>query len=75
MKESLLDYLAVGMHCQYLSDLSVLHDKRELASVLSNAQSIPFPERDWIDACEYITGMQSDNKEDAESKLIQFCKK
>ncbi len=75
---SLVDCLAYELGLDYLSDLHFpdkisaeklryLLEKRILAE--------DFPEKDWLDACEYICGKHSDTKEEAKQQMLEFTSK
>ena len=72
---SLLDYLAVEMDCQYMSDLNrTCIDAKNLQKALNVAKTQPFQNQDWIDACKYITQRNAHDQDSAQQILTDFCK-
>lgn len=73
---SLLDYLALRMGLTYLSDLRCAPvDTAQLGRILSAIQPQRFTEREWLDACEYITGRKAGSSVEAREFLFCFAAK
>lgn len=73
---SLLDYLALRMGLTYLSDLRCAPvDAAQLGRILSAIQPQRFTEREWLDACEYITGRKAGSSVEAREFLFCFAAK
>lgn len=74
-KICLLDYLAWKLHLEYLSDIKKLSmvNKKRGADILSEIEGYDeFYPAEWIDACEYITGMKSENAEAARMQMLTY---
>lgn len=75
---SLVDYLALELRLDYVSDLC-FPDKLSVGKLnyLLNEKisSEDYPEKDRVDACEYICGKHSDTKEEAKQQMLEFTSK
>lgn len=73
--------LVVGLSCvadgaTYLSDLRCAPvDAAQLGRILSAIQPQRFTEREWLDACEYITGRKAGSSVEAREFLFCFAAK
>ena len=55
---SLVEELAAYLGCEYISDLHRLtpRDKRRLCEILLRTSPAQWPDAEWLDALEYLTG-------------------
>ena len=68
----LLDILAERMNCTYLSDLRYLkRPNAALQRALADLPPTDFSEFEWIDAAEYLCGVNCINAEEARAKLLE----
>lgn len=72
---SLLEYLAMKMNCEYLSDLRYGPvRKKRLRYLLSEKCSYASGEEaEWIEVCRYLTGEEKETGQQAYKRLLQFC--
>ncbi len=74
---SLVDYLAYSLGIMYVSDLRYGEkvSKEKLSHILKRKISLDdFPEREWQDVCEYLTGEKKTTKEEARQKLLEYLR-
>lgn len=73
---SLLEYLSLEMENEFISDFSVKAIRKEkLRYILEyKVDRKEFSEREWLDACLYITGKRADSLSEAREYLLGFCK-
>lgn len=77
MKElSLIEYLAYQLNLDYISDLRFSKGvvrKGKLKDLLNEKIEIDdFEEKDWLYACEYISGERKNTKEEARQFLLEY---
>ncbi len=72
---SLLEYLALKMNCEYLSDLRYKPVcKKRLRYLISETYAHKSGEEaEWIEACVYLTGERKNTGAKAYERLLQFC--
>lgn len=74
----LLDYLSWKLGLLYLSDLRTLPEdgRSRLRHILKERIELKdFPEAEWLDACEYITGRRAESAAEARVCLLgQFVR-
>ena len=72
---SLLEYLAMKMNCEYLSDLRYGPVcKKRLRYLLSEKCGYASGEEaEWIEVCRYLTGEEKETGQQAYKRLLQFC--
>lgn len=73
---SLLDYLTLEMGNEFISDFRVKRIRKEkLRFILEYKVDFgQFTEREWRDACGYITGEETEDLQQARECLLHFCK-
>ncbi len=72
---SLVDYLAYTLELEYVSDLHFPEKIKtaKLKYLLERELLLEdFPEKDWLDACEYMCGQRSHTKEEARQYMEKF---
>ena len=72
---SLLDYLAYALGLEYISDLRFPEKlpQGKLRYLLEcEIPAEDFPEKEWLDACEYLSGEKRDTKEEARSYILRY---
>lgn len=72
---ALVDYLAYALGLEYISDLRFPEKLpqgklRYLLEYKISAED--FPEKEWLDACEYLSGEKRDTKEEARRHILRF---
>lgn len=72
---SLLEYLAMMLNCEYLSDLRCKPvSKVRLQYLLSEKCCYESgSEAEWIEVCCYLTGDKKKTGREAYERLLQFC--
>ena len=75
---SLVDYLALELRLDYVSDLR-FPDKLSVGKLnyLLNEKisSEDYPEKDWVDACEYLCGAKSKTRQEARRQIQEYISK
>lgn len=69
----LLDYLSWKLGLPYLSELRTLPEagRSRLGYILKEKTELKdFPEAEWLDACEYITGRKAESAAEARGRLL-----
>lgn len=78
MEQSLLDFLAIQMKCEYLSDLHFLSQVQRwyLAQKLDRLTPQEADVREWNDALTYLTGAPPEtNAQAAKERLVKLLSK
>lgn len=72
---SLLEYLAMKMNCDYLSDLRYRPvGRKRLRYLLCEQCSYECgDEAEWKEVCRYLTGEEKETGREAYERLLQFC--
>lgn len=72
---SLLEYLAMKMNCEYLSDLRYgpVRKKRLQYLLREKCGYASGDEAEWIEVCRYLTGEEKKTGREAYERLLQFC--
>ena len=72
-REHLIDHIAKRLKLDYISDLHFLDNtqRSRLLVVLENSRD--YPEKEWIDACEYIAGQKCFSGKEAKEILSQYA--
>ena len=69
----LLDILAEKMNCTYLSDLRFLPRQNAiLRQVVASMPLDDFSEYEWIDAAEYLCGVNCVSAKEAKNTILHF---
>ena len=72
---SLVEYLAYVLGLEYISDLRFpekLPQGRLRYILECKISAADFPEKEWLDACEYLSGEKQDTGEEARSYILRF---
>lgn len=72
---SLLEYLALRMNCEYLSDLryASLNRSRLRYLLCGKCGYEVGNEAEWLEVCRYVVGEERNTGREAYERLIQFC--
>ena len=72
---SLLEYLAMKMNCEYLSDLRCgpLHRKRLRYLISEKCGYEAGDAAEWVEVCRYLTGEEKKTGQEAYERLLQVC--
>ena len=75
---SLVDNLALELRLDYVSDFR-FPDKLPVGKLnyLLNEKisAEDYPEKDWVDACEYLCGAKSKNRQEARRQIQEYISK